>query len=474
MAATASRGDVPRTGNQGIDALISAWRWNATTLTYSFPSSGSHYDYGPEPATFARFTSAQASTAKSALDSIASFTGAQFRKVVESPTTHADLRFSMSAMPDTAYAFLPGPRWGGDAWFNKVDYNAPTLGTYASHTIFHEVGHTMGLKHGHEAERYGQLPRDLDSLEFSIMTYHGYVGSTATYTTYADDGAPQGFMMLDIAALQHMYGADFGYRSGETVYRFSPTTGEMLVNGARTGDPAGDTIFRTIWDGGGVDTFDLRNYATNLRVDLAPGSWSLFSGAQRAKLGDGHLARGNVFNALLYEDNPRSLIENVSGGTGNDVIRGNIASNTLKGGSGNDSLFGVDGDDTLFGGVGTDRLNGGAGDDALAGGAGSDTLIGGTDNDTLAGGDGNDSLSGGENDDMLYGGDGADTLDGGSGTDSLNGGTGLDVAVFIDVLAAYSVTTLAGVTTIVELSTLITDTLIGIESVRFADGLVPI
>ncbi len=48
------------------------------------------------------------------------------------------------------------------------------------------------------------------------------------------------------------------------------------------------------------------------------------------------------------------------------------------------------------------------------------------------------------------------------------------MAVFSDVLAAYSVTTLNGVTTIVELSTLVTDRLVGIESVRFADGLVPI
>ncbi|MFO1170276.1 MAG: M10 family metallopeptidase C-terminal domain-containing protein [Hyphomicrobiaceae bacterium] len=474
MAATAIRGDVPRTGNQGIDALISPWRWNATTLTYSFPAAGSAYDYGPEAATFARLTSAQASAAKAALAAVASFTTERFTKVVESPTNHADLRFAMSAAPDTAYAFLPGPSWGGDAWFNKVDYAAPTLGTYASHTFFHETGHAMGLKHGHEAEKFGRLPADLDSLEFSIMTYHGYVGSTTLYQTYADDGAPQGFMMLDIAALQHMYGADFGYRSGETVYRFSPTTGEMLVNGARTGDPAGDTIFRTIWDGGGIDTFDLRNYATNLRVDLAPGGWSLFAGSQRANLGDGHLARGNVFNALLYEDNPRSLIENVSGGTGNDVIRGNTATNILKGGLGKDSLFGLDGNDTLAGGAGADRLNGGAGDDVLTGGAGSDTLIGGADNDALAGGDGNDSLSGSEGDDALSGGDGADTLDGGNGTDSLDGGAGLDVAVFSDVLAAYSVTTLDGVPTIVELSTLATDTLIGIESVRFADGLVPI
>jgi serralysin len=55
-------------------------------------------------------------------------------------------------------------------------------------------------------------------------------------------------------------------------------------------------------------------------------------------LGDGNYARGNVANALLYNGDPRSLIENAIGGTGNDVLIGNQAANRLTGGGGADSF----------------------------------------------------------------------------------------------------------------------------------------
>ena len=98
--------------------------------------------------------------------------------------------------------------------------------------------------------------------------------------------------------------------------------------------------------------------------------WSVFSKFQLADLGDGHKARGNVFNALQYQDDPRSLIQNVIGGRGNDDIRGNAADNVLKGDSGDDTLYGADGNDRLIGGSGADHLRGGVGADFLDGGAG--------------------------------------------------------------------------------------------------------
>ena len=48
------------------------------------------------------------------------------------------------------------------------------------------------------------------------------------------------------------------------------------------------------------------------------------------------------------------MIENGTGGSGNDLIIGNSANNILKGNAGNDNLFGKGGIDILIGGEGED------------------------------------------------------------------------------------------------------------------------
>ena len=126
-------------------------------------------------------------------------------------------------------------------------------------------------------------------------------------------------MMYDIAAIQYMYGANFNFNAGNTVYKWSPTTGQEFINGVAQTAPGGNTIFMTIWDGGGNDTYDFSNYTTSLKIDLQPGSWTTASTAQLADLGNGHVAIGNIANALLYQNNPASLIENAIGGSGNDT-----------------------------------------------------------------------------------------------------------------------------------------------------------
>jgi serralysin len=130
-----------------------------------------------------------------------------------------------------------------------------------------------------------------------------------------------------------------------------------VVNGAVGLDPGDNRIFATIWDGGGKDTYDLSAYRTGLRLDLRPGKASEFSEPQLADLGggpnDGH-ARGNVFNALQFDGDRRSLIENAEGGSGGDRIIGNAAGNRLEGGRGGDVLKGLTGKDVLVGGKGDD------------------------------------------------------------------------------------------------------------------------
>ena len=68
-------------------------------------------------------------------------------------------------------------------------------------------------------------------------------------------------------------------------------------------------------------------------------------------------------------------IENVTGGSGSDIITGDNSANVLEGLEGGDRLFGGLGDDILRGGDNGDDLEGGLGADILDGGEGFDTVI---------------------------------------------------------------------------------------------------
>ncbi|RVQ52188.1 M10 family metallopeptidase C-terminal domain-containing protein, partial [Sinorhizobium meliloti] len=109
------------------------------------------------------------------------------------------------------------------------------------------------------------------------------------------------------------------------------------------------------------------------------------SAAQLAKLHyDGSkVAIGNIANALQYQGDTRSLIENASGGAGSDTITGNQEANTLWGNDGSDVLNGESGNDALYGGLGRDKVRAGDGNDRILGGPGKDYLSGGTGSDTF-------------------------------------------------------------------------------------------
>lgn len=84
-----------------------------------------------------------------------------------------------------------------------------------------------------------------------------------------------------------------------------------------------------------------------------------------------------------YDQDLISNVENITSGTGNDLLHGNASANVLIGGAGNDRLHGGQGADILEGGDGSDLLSGGAGVDLLNGGRGNDTLVGGGGCDTF-------------------------------------------------------------------------------------------
>lgn len=408
--------------------LVSGLKWSGTTLAYAFPTGADAYDSDPEqpgvqygygePETgFAPLNPAQIAAARFAFAQFEAVSGLRFSEATGAAAGSAPIRLAQSAAPFTAWAYLPSTEEGGDAWFGSGSgyYASPMRGDYAWHTFLHEIGHALGLKHGHEGGGPGALPAAEDSMEFSVMTYRAYLGD-AVEGGYANErfGFAQTLMQADISALQQLYGANYGHNSGDNVYRWSRETGEMFIDGAGQGAPGGNRIFLTVWDGGGEDWFDLSNYAGGVSLDLSPGGASVFEDGQRAWLnrleggGPAIFASGNVYTARLFDGDARALIEHARGGAGGDTLSGNEAGNRLVGAAGDDRLFGLTGADTLRGGAGGDHAEGGAGRDRLAGGADEDTLFGGAAADTLRGGPGDDVLEGGAGRDRLIGGGGAD------------------------------------------------------------------
>lgn len=382
MAANAT--SQAHTGVAKIDGLFSGVKWDTLSLSYSFPAVRSDYEanYFDRAANQVRTLSAtQRDAINEVLAQISGLTPLTFTQFTDLSVSDADLRFAQSPLADPAYAYYPADQEGGDSFFHGGrDFHNLKLGSYDFSTFLHETGHALGLKHGHEREGgFAALPRKFDSLEFTVMTYRAFVGGSINGAFDNEKfGFPQSYMMLDIAALQAMYGADYTHNDGDTTYSFARKTGEMFVDGVGQGRPGANRIFLTIWDGNGEDTYDFSSYHSNLVIRLDPGSWSLTNKSQLALLdiGTHHYARANVFNALLHDGDIRSLIENAIGGSGRDRLIGNQADNELTGNGRADLLSGRAGADHLFGGSGSDAMRGGLDADMFVFTALSDSRVG--------------------------------------------------------------------------------------------------
>jgi Ca2+-binding RTX toxin-like protein len=432
------------TGDRNVDAVLIGSKWGSTNITFSFPTSGSNYNgagldsngvnvyqvgLGPQ----------QQAAARAAFAQLSALTGLTFTEITETDTVHANIRISQTADQDapSAYGGFPSDFRGvaGDIWFGRTNqpyYDLPAKGDWGFATIMHEIGHTMGLKHGHQdytnsdlSFYFGTFPRvgtqaltpDRDGQAWSLMTY---TPAPFTNSNFAGEkiNQPQSYMQYDVAALQYLYGANFNTNSGDSVYTFSQTTGEMFINGVGQGAPVGNKIFSTIWDGGGNDTIDVSNYSNGVTVDLRPGEFSTFDPAQLANnlayQNLVNLAPGNIAMSLLYNNDSRSLIENAKGGSGNDIFIGNTANNFLDGGAGSDTVIftGTTGVSVTLNDAGTDVIVSHDGEtdtlrsiENVQGTSGNDSLTGNGQNNVLSGGaGGSDMLAGGGGDDRLIGG----------------------------------------------------------------------
>lgn len=138
----------------------------------------------------------------------------------------------------------------------------------------------------------------------------------------------------------------------------------------------GNDILRDAWngaffDGGrGIDRLDLSAETANIGVDLVGGS--IFPTVHEGLDADDFLIGNSGPVAGTQLSGRVTGIENLTTGSGNDLLLGTNGANVLDGGGGNDVIAGFRGNDTILGGAGSDNIYGGAGTDSLSGGPGKD------------------------------------------------------------------------------------------------------
>jgi hypothetical protein len=263
----------------------------------------------------------------------------------DSSANQGEIRVTLTqdaSRPDTwGWGYYPSTAAaGGDVWVNALAVDedwgpeSSNLGSF-----IHEFGHALGLKH--PFENGITLPKEYDSTQFSLMSYTDhpqaqYRSVTSTSTGYSWEMSPvqpSTPMLLDIAAMQYMYGANMRHAAGDDIYTFDPDK----------------PFFKTIWDAGGADTLSVENFAATCILDLRAGQFSSIA------------VKSDPLPEWAEEQDPPDLydgtdnlgiafgvvIENAIGGSAADVLLGNEVNNTLTGNGGDDLIDGFEGIDTL-------------------------------------------------------------------------------------------------------------------------------
>jgi serralysin len=363
------------TGSTAVDSLLDGFHWASSSISYSFivPGISVHVSSYPDTLVWnqvgALSTAQQAATLE-ALAAWSNVANIQFTASADNATAAGTIRLGFSYSEQwgssVGETYLPNssPN-GGDVW---LDPNALEViaghasgsyigssfadGGYAFYSLLHELGHALGLKHpfddstdGGGASIDGTSFAGWDSRVFTLMSY-------TPLTTHADALGftfnPTTPMLLDISAIQAIYGANYSYNAGDTRYAFN--------------DNAGQQYFETLWDGGGINTIAYSGTHA-VTIDLREGQGSMIGNPVYAFTATSLTAYrvNNVWIAF----GTKMLVADLTACNAAYTVTANDWGDKIYCGTGAGTINGGNGGDTVVVGIGPETINCGSGLDTI-------------------------------------------------------------------------------------------------------------